>query len=228
MPILNKLISFYQRHAARKMFSAWAESYDVDVADNHYSAADRVALEALRLLGQQAPQNPSIADVGIGTGLLSQQIKEAYPCHITGLDFNADMMTLCNARDTADLLIACDAGRDVWPIMDQSSDMVVSAGLFEYLAPDMARHVFAQAFRVLKKDDFFIFTYMPRQREEKARILWRGYSGTFLIFAYMREEMEEMATAAGFTLITHTAPFAGSIYEDGSSYDYALIVLKKS
>lgn len=209
------------------MFSAWAESYDVDVADNHYSAADRVAQESLRLLGHHTPQNPSIVDVGIGTGLLSQQIKESYPCHITGLDFNTDMMTLCTEKDTADLLIACDAGRDIWPIIDQSSDMVVSAGLFEYLAPEMAHHALTQSFRVLKKDGFFVFTYMPRQSDEKAKILWRGYSGTFLIFSYTREEIQKMATECGFILIEHTKPFAGSIYEDGSSYEYALMTLQK-
>ncbi len=60
------------------MFARWSPIYEEEVADNHYSAADRVAAATIPLLG--AHKNPAIADIGIGTGLLAAQIKAAAPC----------------------------------------------------------------------------------------------------------------------------------------------------
>ena len=210
------------------MFSSWAESYEVDVLDNHYSAADKVAQETLRHLGTADIKEPVIIDAGIGTGLLSEQVKDAYPCHITGLDFNADMLSLCTQKEIADLLVLCDVGRDHWPAADNSSDMVVSAGLFEYLSPPMATHAIHQAMRTLKSAGVFIFAYMPRAADEKQTILWRGYSGTFMIFAYTEDEIAQMVTSSGFDIVHHAKAFKGSIYEDGTSYDYRLVIARKS
>lgn len=224
----NKILSLYQRNAARRMFSSWAQSYEVDVLDNHYSAADRVAQEALRHLGTAEIKEPVIIDAGIGTGLLSAQIKDAYPCHITGLDFNADMLSLCMQKEIADLLVLCDVGRDHWPAPDNSSDMVVSAGLFEYLSPPMATHATREALRTLKTGGIFIFAYMPRKADEKQTILWRGYSGTFMIFSYTEDQMVQMVTSNGFNIVQHVKAFKGSIYEDGTSYDYRLIIARKT
>lgn len=217
---------FYQRHAARRMFSRWAPIYEAEVADNAYSAAERVAGAALKQAGEAGLKNPAIIDAGIGTGLLSQQIYDSLPCHITGLDFTEDMLALCGNRDIATPLIKCDVGRDFWPCADQSADMVVSAGLLEYLTEPMTRHFMAQAARVLRPGGFLVFTYLPAAKPGASTSLWRGHSGTYLTCAVHPAMMESML--AGFDIRDHSPPFAGSVFQDGSSYDYRLIAARRA
>ena len=223
----QSLISFYQRIAAKRMFSRWAESYEFDVMENHYSAVDRVAQAAIQY-NQNFKDRPYIADIGIGTGLLAQQLQDALACRIIGLDFTDDMMAICAQKDVAELLIKCDVGRDVWPIEHESMDMVVSAGLLEYLTPAMADHFLKESHRTLQKNGILIYTYMPCEDDGKATQLWHGHSGTFVICAYTKNEMEQMIKQNNLEVLEHSNPFKGSIYEDGSSYDYRLIVSKKN
>ncbi len=220
------LLNIYQRFAARRMFSRWSPAYEREVAENFYSAADETAKAAIRYIAGSGIKNPAIADIGIGTGLLAQQLCDAMPCRITGLDFTEDMMAVCAARAITELLIKCDAGRDMWPMQDSSQHFVVSSGLFEYLMPDMAQHFLQQAHRVLQQNGLTIFTYMPCEDAHKIT-LWRGHSGTYLICGYAPEEMERLVNTHGFKIMEHTSPFKGCIFADGSSYDYRLIAAQK-
>lgn len=231
----QSLISFYQRIAAKRMFSRWAESYEFDVMDNHYSAVDRVAQAAIKYIAGSTKDGaagfedePDIADIGIGTGLLAEQLQDSLSCRIIGLDFTDGMMAICAQKGVAELLIKCDAGRDVWPIENESIDMVVSAGLHEYLTPPMVQHFLKESHRTLQQNGILIYTYMPRDDDGKAIQLWHGHSGTFVICAYAPYEMKEMLQQSNLEIIEHSAPFKGSIFEDGSSYDYRLIAAKKN
>lgn len=223
--MLNLLINSYQRYAARRMFSRWSPIYEEEVTENAYSAADRVAQSTLKHLAESqiGQGKASIADIGIGTGLLAQQIYDAIPCNIIGLDFTEDMMAVCMARDITELLIKCDAGKDHWPIVDDAQDCVIAAGLFEYLTPAMVQHFLNESKRVLKGNGLLVFSYMPREKDEKQMTLWPGHSGTFLTCSYTEEEIERFLKQNDFAIIEHSARFAGSTFEDGSSYDYRLI-----
>ncbi len=205
------------------MFARWSPLYETEVTENKYSAADEVAKEAIRLLGQMDKQDPVIADIGIGTGLLAQQIYDALPCRIVGLDFTEDMMAVAAARDITELLIKCDAGKDHWPLENHCVDMVLSSGLLEYFTPEMVQHFLTETKRVLHKKAMVAFTYMPKDRGEKSIQLWHGHSGTYLICGYEPEEMERFVRQSGLELLRHSEPFKGCIFSDGSSYDYRLI-----
>lgn len=229
--MLNLLINFYQRYAARRMFTRWSPIYEHEVTENAYSAADYVArsvIKHLQLASRDEADIVNIADIGIGTGLLAQQIYDAMPCQITGLDFTEDMMAVCMAREITELLIKCDVGKDHWPIENLSQDVVMAAGLFEYLTPDMAQHFFAETARVLKNDGLLVFSYMPCQPQDKRMHLWPGHSGTFFTCSYTEDEIEKYLSQYGFTLIDHSAPFKGSVFEDESSYDYRMISARSS
>lgn len=209
------------------MFARWSPIYETEVTENSYSAADTVAKESIRLLGALEKSNPLIADIGIGTGLLAQQIFDSLPCRIIGLDFTEDMMAVTAAREITELLVKCDVGKDPWPIESGSCDMVLSAGLLEYLMPDMTQHFLAEASRVLTGGAPIIFTYMPRAGHEKQTTVWRGHSGTYLICGYTPHEMEELLQNAGLSVVKHTDPFKGCVFQDGSSYDYRLVIAGK-
>jgi len=228
MKLLPTLINLYQRHSARRMFGRWAPVYEEEVAANAYSAADAVAQAAIRHLARAGVHNPKIADVGIGTGLLAQQIHDAMPCRITGLDFSEDMMAACAGRGITELLIKCDVGRDEpWPLPPTSFDAVVAAGLFEYLTDDMVANVFLEASELLKPGGLLILTYVPVKEGEKETALWHGHSGTYIVCRAQPVMIEARVMAYGFTMKEHTGPFKGCVFADGSSYDYRLIVAER-
>lgn len=225
--MLNRLVNFYQRHAARRMFSRWSPIYEDEVSENSYSAADETARAAIRHLAQQNRPNPAIADIGIGTGLLAQQIYDAMPCSIAGLDFSEDMMAACAGRGITELLVKCDVGSERWPLENGSQDAVVSAGLLEYLTPDMLQHFLQESARVLQQKGFLAFTYMPQKPGTKQVTFWQGHSGTYLICGYKEAEIEDALRRSNLDLLEHSQPFKGCVFHDGSSYDYRLIVAVK-
>lgn len=208
------------------MFARWSPIYEYEVTENFYSAADEVAKEALRLLAQQNIQRPLIADIGIGTGLLAQQIHDSLPCRIIGLDFTEDMMAVAGGREITELLVKCDVGKDPWPLESNTCDIVVSSGLLEYLTPEMLHHFLEESKRVLQQKSHLVFTYMPRGEGERATKLWRGHSGTYLICGYNPWEIEDFLQKAGLELLHHSAPFKGCVFSDGSSYDYRLVTAR--
>ncbi len=222
------LASLYQRMAAKRMFSRWSHDYEQEVAENAYSAADEVARAAIPHLAASRMSNPLIADIGIGTGLLAQQIFDSMPCRIAGLDFSEDMMASCAGRGITELLIKCDVGTAPWPLEKNAYDMAVSAGLCEYLTPPMLRHFLNESHKVLKKGGAMIFTYLPLKQGDKAIKLWRGHSGTYLVCAVDPADMEDFLKVSGFSLLEHSAPFKGCVFHDGSSYDYRLIKALKN
>lgn len=225
--MLHRFLDIYQRHAARRMFSRWSPIYEDEVEENSYSAADQTASAAIRHLAQQNLSNPAIADVGIGTGLLAQQIFDAMPCRITGLDFSEDMMAACAGRGITELLVKCDAGKDLWPMAVGSQNAVISAGLLEYLTPSMLQHFLSESARVLQQKGLLVFTYMPRKTGTKQINLWQGHSGTYLITGYDATEIEQALKRSNFDLLEHSQPFKGCVFHDGSSYDYRLIAAQK-
>lgn len=208
------------------MFARWSPIYEYEVTENAYSAADEVAKASIKHLAQLAPQEPRITDIGIGTGLLAQQIFDALPCLITGLDFTEDMMAVCAAREITELLVKCDVGRDHWPLESASQDAVLSAGLLEYLTPDMLEHFAAESARILQPGGLLVLTYMPRAQGTKQITFWQGHSGTYLICGYMAADIEDVLKRSNFTIIEHSPPFKGCVFQDGSSYDYRLIAAR--
>lgn len=216
--MITALKSFYQRLAARRVFTRWAETYEEDVAHNRYSAAQAVAQAILPYLHADS----RIIDLGIGSGLIWQTLDIEDGMSIVGLDISSAMLEQASSLPVGPLY-CCDVGRDFWPADDNTQDMVISAGLFEYLTEPMARHVMAESARVLKPGGLFIATYIPGEKNHNA--LWAGKSGSILRCIFDPHWMENQP---GFFLQRHSEPFAGSVYEDSSSYDYRLIILKKA
>lgn len=216
--MLDALKTFYQRFAARRVFAHWAANYETDVQANRYSAAKAVQTA---LLPHLTPDS-RILDIGIGTGMIWDGIDMPETAEIGGIDICEDMLAQASSHPDIGALFLCDAGREEWPCEDAYLNMVVSAGLFEYLTESMARHVFDEARRTLKSGGLLIATYIPAERNETR--FWKGKSGAIFSCLYSPVWMEAQD---GFQLLEHSPPFTGSIFADGSSYDYRLIVLKR-
>lgn len=225
--MLKVFQDIYQRYAARKMFSSWSPTYEIDVAINSYSAADKVAEAAIRHLATLDTANPHIADIGIGTGLLAQQVYDAMPCEITGIDFTEDMMAVCLQREITELLIKLDAGKDPWPLPPQSYDAVISAGLFEYFTPSMVQHFLKESAQCLKAGGLMIFSYVPSPISKNTIKLWHGRSGDFLSCEHNADKLVAAIEEKNFKILEHSDVFKGSVFRDGSTYSYRLIAAQK-
>jgi len=222
------LLNVYQRYAAQKIFSRWSPDYDGEVAVLSYSAADKVAEATLRHLPESSVEDPlHIADIGIGTGLLAQQIWDAVPCLIAGLDFNEDMMSLCAQKEVAELLIKCDVGRDHWPLQEAAYDAVMASGLLEYLTPTMMQHFLNQSARILEQDGILVFSYIPSERKEDSFSIWNGRNGRFVRCEYEPDKLQAKVESCGFKILEHMPPFDGSVFADGSRFSYRLIAAQK-
>jgi predicted TPR repeat methyltransferase len=212
------LKTLYQRFAARRVFSRWATSYEADVARHRYSAAQAVAQAVAPYLEPES----RVLDLGIGTGLIWQDLEIPESAEISGIDISADMLVQASSNPDIGSLFLCDAGREIWPVEGGYLDAVVSGGLFEYLTQTMAKHVFKEAARTLRAGGLFITTYIPA--EINMARLWKGQSGNILSCRYAPEWLENQP---GFRVVQHTAPFPGSVFSDCSSYDYRLIMLER-
>lgn len=222
------LLNLYQRHAAHRIFTKWSPGYDDEVSVLSYSAADKVAEATLRHLPESTVEEPlHIADIGIGTGLLAQQIWEAVPCLIAGLDFSEDMMAICSQKEVAELLIKCDVGKDAWPLESSAYDAVMASGLFEYLTPAMVQHFMKQAARILKPEGRLIFSYIPSETEEDNFSIWNGRNGRFVRCEYNPAKLEAAVQGFGFKILEHMPPFNGSVFADGETFSYRLIAAQK-
>lgn len=222
--MLHAIQSFFQRYAAHAMFSTWSPTYEDDVAQSRYSAPDKVAEAAIRHIAAMDIHEPQIADIGIGTGMLSEQIFSALPCNITGLDFAEDMMAQCQQKEITEILIKCDAGKDHWPLEDGTYAAVVSAGLIEYFTTSMVQHFITESARSLMSGGVLVFTYIPTTLPQEEFKFWRGKSGLFLSCQYNPSFIENSLSEAGFDIAEHSDEFAGSVFKDGSTYPYRLIV----
>ncbi len=197
------------------------------MAANHYSAADKVAEASIRHMAKTITGELRVADIGIGTGLLAQQIYDAMPCRIAGLDFSEDMLSVCLQREITEILIKCDVGKDHWPLESTSYDAVISAGLLEYLTPQMTKHFLKESTRVLAHGGIVCFSYVPSDKPLWFLRLWQGKSGNFLSCSYNPQMLVNSLEVLGFKILEHTDEFSGSVFRDGSTYPYRLIAAQK-
>lgn len=139
------------------MYDDWSERYDNEFEYIkrwcgpqfvHQTLSDTFNIHARRV---------RVLDIGIGTGMLSAQFRDANPtCHITGIDISGGMLEKCRDKDIADRLIKRDFQKKGLPFPDKHFDVAVSSGVFELL--DKPDKVIQEMGRVLRPDGVFGFT----------------------------------------------------------------------
>lgn len=216
--MLETLKTFYQRMAVRRVFSNWAYTYEQDVRRHVYTAASAIAQE----LASRLREEMKITDLGVGTGLIWENLHIPDDTIITGLDIVPAMLEQASANTYIRYLYLCDVGKQTWPIEETSQDIIVAAGLFEYLTESMALHVLCEASRVLKPGGELIFTYIPIDKNRS--FFWRGKSGAILSCHYTSEWFEKKSS---FVIHHHSESFPGSIFDNGDTYNYRLLSMKK-
>ncbi len=151
-------------------FDGWAKRYDTDMLRFDYKEPQFI-FETLYPLIQDF-KTIDILDIGIGTGLASQPFKTlAKPVHITGIDASNAMLKLCKNKGFTDVLSICDIACDALPFHDKAFDIILMAGVVEYLQNPI--DIFNDISRLLKPQGFTAISYEPRESQN-------NYKGLFL------------------------------------------------
>jgi predicted TPR repeat methyltransferase len=124
-PSLTRAYSLRSTDDVRRLYSAWANSYDgTFAAAMDYQLPARVA-EAYDRAGGSGP----VLDIGAGTGLVAERLAELGHGVIDGTDISEEMLAVADAKGLYRRVFHGDvAGRLV--VADESYDGVVSAGTF--------------------------------------------------------------------------------------------------
>lgn len=143
-------------------YDDWASQYDGDVRGWDYHAPGKV-VEKIRPLLRRDGQRQKILDVGIGTGLVSEQCRRLHgDLHIAGIDISARMLDLCERKGVADELHRVDISSDIFPFENNSFDITAAAGVMENV--EHIDHAVAEMMRVTRPGGSVIFTFMPARR----------------------------------------------------------------
>ena len=132
-PDLESAYALKTPNDSRKLYAAWATTYDSDFAANSgYILHEQVARH-FALLGGFGP----VLDVGAGTGLCGQALRARGIEPVDGTDISAEMLEVAGQKDSYRDLFTGDilAGLEVAPDTYQGA---VSAGTFTtgHVGPD--------------------------------------------------------------------------------------------
>lgn len=128
-----------------------------------------------------------ILDIGIGTGLLSQKIKEQFD-HVTlvGVDLSKEMLAECRKKRIADALHRCDIANENLPFNRNAFDVAVSCGVFGFL--ESLEHAFNEMARVTASGGLVAFAYEENNEEDIIRL------DDYVIYShsspYVRQQLE--------------------------------------
>jgi SAM-dependent methyltransferase len=154
----------------------------------------------------QSYSQPSVLDVGCGSGRIGEFVLEAGASRYVGIDFSAPMVELARARlerfgeraslITDDFLTAAIEG---------TFDVVLAVGLFDYLPnpEDFAARMFEHCAPGGSVVGSFPTWSLLKGPIRKVRYEWIGDCP---IFNYSRQDIEDMFRDAGFTQVDVDAP----------------------
>ncbi|GAL03216.1 ubiquinone/menaquinone biosynthesis methyltransferase UBIE [Photobacterium aphoticum] len=141
-----------------KLYSQYAEQYDVAVQDNVFNAHyERPSLQAL--IGEVA--GCDVLDLGCGTGVYAQYMLDNGAEKLTCIDYSPEMVEIVNRKFGGSFSdrVTCyaqDLSTGLPNEADESMDLVISPLMIHYL--EDLTPLFSDIARVLRKGGRFVFS----------------------------------------------------------------------
>lgn len=104
---LDKVYSARDAEGTRRLYDAWAETYEAEISENGYATPGRCAAA---LVAHMTELSAPVLDFGCGTGLSGLALKLAGLTTIDGVDLSADMLKRAEAKGIYRALRQVEAG----------------------------------------------------------------------------------------------------------------------
>ena len=176
----------YELNAPEKtnaFYKDWASTYDEEVAKNGYASPMRCA-RVLKHCG--APLNEPVLDIGCGSGLSGEWLRNEGFGHLIGSDFSPEMLAEADRKGIYQALHLADVAAP-FDFVSEPLASITAVGVLSpgHAGPDLV----ATALGLLKPHGVFVFTMNdhafsePRYvdavneslRDRRARLLWQDY-----------------------------------------------------
>lgn len=106
-----------------------------------------------------------VLDVGIGTGLASENFSKA-GLRVVGIDNSTEMLAVSREKGFAESLAMCDIGREPFPYDGSSFDHVICCGVLHFFS-DLSP-ILSEVSRVLKDGGIFCFSVAPAEGRDES------------------------------------------------------------
>ncbi len=150
--------------------------------------------------------DPSVLDVGCGSGRIGELVLEAGTASYLGIDFSEPMIEMSRRRlERFGPVVELVCGDFLEVPVERRFDVVLALGLFDYL-PDAAR--FARRMFDLCEDGGSMVASFPAWSPVKGPVRKVRYEwiGDCPIFNYTREGLDSMLSDAGFDRVEILSP----------------------
>lgn len=159
---LDKVYEARTPEETRKVYDAWAKSYEAEVSENGYATPARCAAAlAKRMKDKSAP----ILDFGCGTGLSGLALKMAGFETIDGVDLSPEMLAEARAKGVYRALTQIDAGA---PLAHAPGTYAAISAIGVIGAGAAPAGVFDTIMSGLAPGGFFVFSFNDHTLEDRS------------------------------------------------------------
>ena len=177
------------------LFDEYAPRFDQHLTENlQYRAPSLLVAAILAMLRDKV----TVLDLGCGTGLMGQKLREAAPSTIArleGIDLSAAMLDKARASGHYDRLYLGNIVTEMEKMAAHGVDLVTAADVLVYLG-DLAA-LFAQISRILARSGKFAFTVEEASQGQSDYVLQSSRR-----YAHHRDYLQKLAGQNGFSIIT--------------------------
>jgi predicted TPR repeat methyltransferase len=149
-PLLQRAFDIKNQTDCKEVYKDWAKTYDTTMVDDlHYSAPKSIAKAMDKCLNSK---KSLILDLGCGTGLVGEALKELDYEHVDGVDFSEEMLAIAQKRGVYQDLRLADLTQPT-SIPSAHYDGAICAGLFTH--GHLGSSCIDEIFRTIKSGGVF-------------------------------------------------------------------------
>ena len=125
---ITEAYSLGDKQSILAFYRKWARDYDREMSDQGYLSPAAIA----ELLDKHLLRHDiEVLDVGCGTGLTGQHIKNLGVQNVDGIDISGEMISVARSRDVYRKLYVADLNKPL-ALEDKSYDAAISSGTFTH------------------------------------------------------------------------------------------------
>ena len=203
--------------SSRYSYDEIAQNYDEEV-----KAYDSFAHEAIFGMSYEfISTNDSLLDIGIGTGLASENFAKA-GLRISGLDNSKEMLGVCKAKGISESLIEHDITHIPYPFAADAFNHIICCGVLHFFG-DLSTFV-SEVRRLLVTSGTFSFSIAPSDLESKFVRVPTEWGVP--IFKHSSQFIDQLLVANSFNLLKEQRILVKGKDKKTYNMEFSVIVCK--